>query len=52
MPGTHPATKLAPAFPLADLEEEPFMEFEAEVLKNWSLGGDSLEAFNLQQATT
>jgi hypothetical protein len=35
MPGTHPATKLAPAFPLADLEEEPFMEFDSEKLEFW-----------------
>jgi hypothetical protein len=28
------------------------MEFEAEILKTRSPGGDSLETFNLQQATT
>jgi hypothetical protein len=52
MPGTHPATKPAPAVPLADLEEEPFTDFEAKILQAWSFGGDSLETFNLQQATT
>lgn len=48
MPGTHSATKSAP---LADLEEEPFTDFEAKILQTWSFGGDSLETFNLQQAT-
>ena len=52
IPGTHPATKSAPAVPLADLEEEPFTDFEAKILQEWSFGGDSLETFNLQQATT
>jgi hypothetical protein len=46
VPGTHPAV------PLADLEEEPFTDFEAKILQAWSFGGDSLETFNLQQATT
>jgi hypothetical protein len=50
--GTPPAAKSAPAVPLADLEEEPFTDFEAKILQAWSFGGDSLETFNLQQATT
>jgi hypothetical protein len=50
--GTPPAATSAPAVPLVDLEEEPFTDFEWKILKAWSFSGDSLETFNLQQATT
>jgi hypothetical protein len=51
LPGTDPAETPTAAVPLASLEEEPFTEFEWKILKAWSFSGDSLETFNLQQAT-